>query len=172
MKSLQVYPTLLVLAMPVYTVHAFAISKRALTPYAYPWAAYRENFGEDVNVGGIRSTDTISSPENEDTKDKDDVDIIVIKGQLQTAALSLYSVKPAANAFYGALELTTAALGAAHVASAALAPLGLLLVSIKAAEVAVDSLGKASTIPAEVSRFENTLELVRVSVERTMEECS
>jgi hypothetical protein len=148
MKSLQVYPTLLVLAMPVYTVHAFAISKRALTPYAYPWAAYRENFGEDVNVGGIRSTDTISSPENEDTKDKDDVDIIVIKGQLQTA------------------------LGAAHVASAALAPLGLLLVSIKAAEVAVDSLGKASTIPAEVSRFENTLELVRVSVERTMEECS
>jgi hypothetical protein len=98
-----------------------------------------------------------------------DVQVDEIKQQIKAAASSLHKVKPATNAFYGALELTTvfgAILGAHGMGS-----LSALLVTIKASESAIHSLGKASILSEEVACFQRSLEVVKESVESTLGEC-
>jgi hypothetical protein len=93
-----------------------------------------------------------------------------VKEQIKAAASSLDKVKPATNVFYGVLELTTAF--GAVVGAHGMGPLSALLVSIKATESAIHSLGKASALSEEVACFQRSLEVVKESVESTLEECS
>jgi hypothetical protein len=93
-----------------------------------------------------------------------------VKEQIKAAALSLDKVKPATNVFYSVLELITA-LGAV-VGVHGMVPFSALLVSIKATESTIHSLGKASVLSEEVPCFQRSLEVVKESVESTLEECS
>jgi hypothetical protein len=93
--------------------------------------------------------------------------LLTMKG----ACKKLYSqVKPATNAFYGALELTTMTVGI--VDSHKAVPLTALLVSIKAAEHTMAGLGNTYACPEEVARFKSSLLTVKTSVEVALEECS
>jgi DNA repair ATPase RecN len=98
-----------------------------------------------------------------------DVQVNDIKEQIKAAASSLHKVKPATNAFYGALELTT--VFGTVVGAHAVGPLTALLVTLKASESAINSLGKASSLSEEVARFQRSLEAVKESVESTLGEC-
>jgi uncharacterized phage infection (PIP) family protein YhgE len=112
------------------------------------------------------SNDSTTSVQIDEIKD---VQVDEIKQQIKAAASSLHKVKPATNAFYGALELTTvfgAILGAHGMGS-----LSALLVTIKASESAIHSLGKASILSEEVACFQRSLEVVKESVESTLGEC-
>jgi hypothetical protein len=79
-------------------------------------------------------------------------------------------MKPATtNAFYSVLELTT--LFSTVVGAPGMGPLLALLVTIKATNSAIHLLGKASALSKEVACFQHSLEVVKESVERTLEEC-
>jgi hypothetical protein len=99
-----------------------------------------------------------------------DVQVYEIKEQIKSAASSLNKVKPATNALYDFLELTT--VFGAVVGAHGMRPLSALLVTIKASESAIHSLGKASALSEEVACFQRSLEVVKESVESTLEECS